>query len=47
MIAADPGARPRIDTIRATVQARVVEARDRAISWPAPDPEDRLKYVYA
>lgn len=47
MIAKDPDAQSQIDAIRATVQAEVTTARDRAISWPAPHADDRLKDVYA
>jgi TPP-dependent pyruvate/acetoin dehydrogenase alpha subunit len=47
MLHADPGAQGRIDQIRATVKNDVAEARDRALSWPEPDVEQRFEDVYA
>jgi TPP-dependent pyruvate/acetoin dehydrogenase alpha subunit len=44
--AADPGARTWMDAIRSSVQRDVQAARDRALSWPEPDPAIRLQDVY-
>jgi pyruvate dehydrogenase E1 component alpha subunit len=37
----------RIEEVRAAATARVEEHRDRALSWPAPDPAARFEHVYA
>jgi pyruvate dehydrogenase E1 component alpha subunit len=37
----------RIDDVRAATEAAVLEALERARSWPEPDPESRLEHVYA
>jgi TPP-dependent pyruvate/acetoin dehydrogenase alpha subunit len=40
-------AQDRIDALRATAEATVLEALDRARSWPDPALETRLEHVYA
>jgi len=47
MVLADPGAQQRIDAVRARVHDEVVQARDRALSWPEPPAEHRFSHVYA
>ena len=47
MTESTPSAADRITEIRATADRDVREARDRALSWPEPNVEDRLKDVYA
>jgi acetoin:2,6-dichlorophenolindophenol oxidoreductase subunit alpha len=47
MTAADPDAKQRVAEIRAAVANEVAAAKERALSWPEPDVEDRLKDVYA
>lgn len=47
MLAADPGAQQRIDAVRADVHEQVVQARERALSWPEPPAENRFQHVYA
>ncbi len=42
-----PDAESRIASIRARAGDDVVQAKDRALSWPEPNVEDRLKDVYA
>jgi TPP-dependent pyruvate/acetoin dehydrogenase alpha subunit len=37
----------RIEEVRASATRRVQEHRDRALSWPDPDPAARLEHVYA
>ena len=37
----------RIEEVRAEAIRKVEEHRDRALSWPAPDPADRFQHVYA
>jgi acetoin:2,6-dichlorophenolindophenol oxidoreductase subunit alpha len=37
----------RIEEVRADAIRKVEEHRDRALSWPAPDPADRFQHVYA
>jgi pyruvate dehydrogenase E1 component alpha subunit len=37
----------RLDALRAEVAAEVADAAGRALSWPEPDPSDRLKDVFA
>lgn len=41
------GADSLIATIRGRAEKDVVQAKDRALSWPEPDVENRLKDVYA
>ncbi len=45
--AADPSARSWLDSTRESVSREVEAARDRALSWPAPDPLLRLEDVYS
>ena len=47
MLRANPGAQATIDDIRARVKTDIGEARDRALSWPEPDAEQRFEDVYA
>lgn len=43
----DSNADQRIAKIRQAVRSEVSAARERAIAWPTPDAEDRLRDVYA
>jgi len=47
MTVADPAAEERVALIRNMALQNVSEARDRALSWPEPTAENRLKDVYA
>lgn len=47
MVAADPAADHEIRRVRASARRDVDEARDRALSWPEPSADDRLKDVFA
>jgi acetoin:2,6-dichlorophenolindophenol oxidoreductase subunit alpha len=47
MTDASSDARPVIAAIHDSANHDVFDARDRALSWPAPNVEDRLKDVYA
>lgn len=47
MTAADGAAGARVAEIRATVDTAVAEAKERALTWPEPDAEDRMKDVYS
>jgi TPP-dependent pyruvate/acetoin dehydrogenase alpha subunit len=42
-LGADP---ERIDEVRAAATSKVEEHRDRALSWPDPDPDARFQHVY-
>jgi TPP-dependent pyruvate/acetoin dehydrogenase alpha subunit len=37
----------RIEEVRTAATAKVDEHRERALGWPAPDPTDRFKHVFA
>ena len=47
LLAADPMSETRLAAVRSAAEADVAAARDRALSWPEPDVEDRFKDVYA
>ena len=47
MEAASPDMASRVQEIRDEAARDVTEAKDRALSWPEPNVEDRLKDVFA
>ena len=47
MIASDPQATSHIALVREQVKLEVIQARDRALSWPEPPVEARFEDVYS